>query len=234
MLDFYAAEGLPRRRFRAAVTLSQPDLELRLRTQHLPVCYLGIRRCFEVVLLVIAAPVLVVICGVMALAILLDSGGPVLLVLQRIGRGGRVFRMPAFCTTRRGVDPDHPFVRTGTVRPTRMGGFLRSHRLDVLPQVWSVLRGEMSLIGPLPESLEAADRLNRTVPLHAHRWKVRPGLIGWARANQDGACEVGSSRHAVELDLEYILNISPWFDLKILLRSMGRILIGARSRRRSR
>ncbi len=234
MLDFYAAEGLPRRRFRAAVALSEPDLELRLRAHRLPVFYLGIRRCCEVVLLMIAAPVLVVMCGVIAFAILLDSGGPVLRMSQRVGRGGRIFRMPTFCATRRGVDPDHPFLRAGTARMTRMGRFLRSRRLDALPQVWSVLRGEMSLIGPLPESPEAADRWMDIAPLHAYRWMVRPGLTGWARIEQDGARTIESSRHAVELDLEYILNISPWFDLKILLRSMGYMVVGVRSQRRSR
>ena len=171
-------------------------------------------------------PVWVMLCAAIAAAIRLEGRGPVLYRQERLGRGGRVFRILKFRTMIDGAEE-----RTGPVwaawrdgRTTRVGRVLRPLHLDELPQIVNVLRGEMSLVGPRPERPELARRIERTVPGYAERLRVRPGIMGLAQA-------VGHyhsrPRRKLRYDRLYILRMSPWLDIRVCLLCVRKVLRNA-------
>lgn len=164
------------------------------------------------ILLVGLSPLL----GLVALCIWVDDGRPVLFTQARAGREGRRFRIFKFRTlTRRPDDPTHPAPHL-----TRLGPFLRRWALDELPQLWNVLRGDMSLVGPrptLPEQVEQYGPYERT------RLTVRPGLTGWAQIHGRNAL---SWPERIELDIWYVEHRNLLLDLKILLRTPGVLIRG--------
>lgn len=165
-----------------------------------------------------------------ALAIRLDSSGPVFYRQRRVGRVGRVFTLVKFRNMLNNAES-----RTGPVwaaeddaRTTRVGRFLRRTRLDELPQLWNILKGEMSFIGPRPERPEFHDKLKAQIPFYDERYLVRPGLTGWAqvkyRLDFRGGLTVGDTMEKLQYDLYYIKNRSPLLDLGIALKTGAIIL----------
>ena len=156
--------------------------------------------------LVIGAPVLLLV----ALAVLVTMGSPVLFRQQRPGLGGRPFQLLKFRTmlsdAKLGTD-----VASDARRLTRTGRFLRATSLDELPELWNVLRGDMSLVGPRPLLMQYLDRYT---PEQARRHDVRPGLTGWAQVNGRNAL---SWEEKFALDTWYVDNRSFWLDLRIIL-----------------
>jgi sugar transferase EpsL len=177
-------------------------------------------RVLAAVLLVLLSPLLAAI----VLWILLDGGSPVLLAQDRVGKGGMPFRMLKFRTMVRnaielaGELTDDPYgVVPNDPRITRPGRFLRRTSLDELPQLWNVLRGEMSLVGPRPDLLEQASNYA------AHdrgRLAVEPGITGWSQVN--GREEI-SWPERIEQDLWYIRHWSLRLDLKIIVRTFTQL-----------
>jgi lipopolysaccharide/colanic/teichoic acid biosynthesis glycosyltransferase len=177
-------------------------------------------RLAAALLLILLSPLLAAI----AVWILLDGGGPVLLVQERVGKGGRCFRMLKFRTMVEnalelageltddpyGVVPDDP-------RITRPGRFLRRTSLDELPQLWNVLVGEMSLVGPRPDLVEQAAHYTEH---DKGRLAVEPGITGWSQVN--GREEIGWPER-IEQDLWYIEHWSLGLDLRILLRTFTQL-----------
>jgi polysaccharide biosynthesis protein PslA len=159
-----------------------------------------------------------------AAAIKLDSKGPVLYRQRRHGFNNRVITVLKFRSMRH--DPDAPMqqVRENDSRITRVGRFLRRTSLDELPQLFNVLRGEMSLVGPRPHAvgMKTCEReLTEIVAEYAHRHRVKPGITGWAQVNgsRGPVTSASSVRRRVKLDLEYVTRASLWLDLEILVRS---------------
>ena len=170
-----------------------------------------------VTLLALAAPVI-------AAFILLDSGRPVFYRQRRLCTGGRVFDLIKFRTMMREAESDGPrWATTDDPRATRVGRWLRRMRLDELPQVLSVLRGEMSIVGPRPERPEIAEHLERQIPFYRTRLMVRPGLTGWAQVNTPYSDSVDGAALKLEYDLYYIKHRSLLFDAWIMLRTVGTI-----------
>jgi exopolysaccharide biosynthesis polyprenyl glycosylphosphotransferase len=181
------------------------------------------KRAFDlglaVVLLVVALPVMVVV----ALAIALTSRRPVLYVQERVGKDGRPFTMVKFRTMQVGAEQT-----TGPVlavendpRVTWLGRGLRASRLDELPQLWNVLRGDMSFVGPRPERPEFVRDFERDIQGYVERFKVRPGLTGYAQVNGEYHTSVPTK---LKYDLAYIYNRSLWLDLRILSETVKVIL----------
>ena len=165
------------------------------------------------VLDVVGASVLLVgmapLFGLIAACIWLDDGRPLFFVQTRAGWQGRPFRVLKFRTlTHEPGDPTRPAAHT-----TRVGGLLRRWALDELPQLWNVLCGEMSLVGPRPALPEQVDQYG---PHERRRLRVRPGLTGWAQIHGRNAL---SWPERIELDVWYVRNRSLWLDLQILLRT---------------
>jgi exopolysaccharide biosynthesis polyprenyl glycosylphosphotransferase len=176
-------------------------------------------------LLVAAVPAVVAA----ALAIRLSSPGPILFTQARVGRGGGQFRLIKFRTMHcraPGEDCDDEWARTDDPRIFRAGRVLRRFRIDELPQLWNVLRGDLSLIGPRPEQPQIAAGLAQTVPFYETRTCVRPGLTGWAQVNYGYGGSTLGSWAKLEYDLYYIKHQSLALDLKVLLATVTTVAAG--------
>lgn len=173
---------------------------------------------------------LVIVLPFVALLILADTGKPVFYRQRRVGAGGRLFDVVKFRTMVRGAEAEGPrWASADDPRVTRVGWWLRRTRLDELPQVVSILRGEMSIVGPRPERPEFVAELERRIPFYRARQMVRPGLTGWAQVNTNYGGSVGDSAEKLEFDLYYIKHRSFLFDVWIVLRTIGTVL-GMRGR----
>lgn len=187
--------------------------------------YQRAKRGFDVVAVVLASPLIVLLGVAVALAVLLDSGRPVLFEQLRVGRAGRLFRLHKFRTMRKGSESHGPeFARTHDPRVTRVGRWLRETRLDELPQFWNVLLGDMSIIGPRPEQLGFAEAFDCEIPLYSLRQSVRPGITGWAQVCQGYAAGAAESSVKVSYDLYYVKNCSLYLDLLIAMHTVRTVL----------
>jgi exopolysaccharide biosynthesis polyprenyl glycosylphosphotransferase len=171
--------------------------------------------------LVLSAPLFLVL----ALAIKLDSAGPVLFVHDRLGRGGRRFQLLKFRTMRPGC-PRSEWVRDNDDRITGVGAWLRRFRLDELPQLVNVLRGDMDVVGPRPHPVSNAELFNASIPFYPLRLLVRPGVTGWAQIRYGYANNLEEETEKMRYDLYYIKHRSVRLDLCILLMTLKVVLFG--------
>ena len=162
----------------------------------------------------------------LALAIWVDTGSPIFYSQDRLGRGGRKFKIYKFRSMRRDADMEgSPFTTMeNDPRVTRVGGFLRRTRLDELPQFWSVLRGEMSLVGPRAERPGLVNEYQKQIPFYRARLLVKPGLTGWAQINYGYVSSVTETVVKLEYDLYYIKHRTLAMDVSIILRTIGTVL----------
>jgi len=173
------------------------------------------------------APIAAVLSLLVALLIKLESRGPVIFKQRRIGRDGHPFTLYKFRTMKvRGSDDGPSFARLGDDRLTRLGKVLRPIRLDELPQLWNIVRGDLSIVGPRPEQGPFVDRFSETIPFYTHRHLVRPGLTGWAQVNFGYADSEADTVEKLSYDLYYVKHVSPWLDLEILGRSVWTVISG--------
>jgi sugar transferase (PEP-CTERM system associated) len=162
-----------------------------------------------------------------AIAIRLESEGPALFRQERVGLGGRFFKIMKFRSMKTGSDKDKPsWTADGDSRITRVGAFIRKFRLDELPQLVNILKGEMSLVGPRPEVPYFCELLEREIPFFNLRHSVRPGLTGWAQVKYQYGASLEQAKTKFEFDLFYIKHLSVLFDLTILLETAKVVLIG--------
>ena len=165
-----------------------------------------------------------------SLLILADSGRPLFYSQVRVGRGGRLFWLTKFRTMRVDAEPNGPeWSRRQDPRVTRVGAWLRASHFDEWPNIWAVLRGDMSLVGPRPERPEFVTLLEKEIPLYRARLAVNPGITGWAQVRSGYGDTIEDQAVKLEFDLYYAVYQSVWFDAMILLRTVGRML-GMRGR----
>ncbi len=191
--------------------------------------YLLVRRGLELVLTVAALPILFPVLAAIGLVVRFDSPGPVFFLQTRIGRRGTPFRMVKFRTMRHNAGGPS-FTTESDPRITRSGHFLRRTRLDELPQLFNILRGEMSWVGPRPEAASLEKGYVRDIEYFALRSIVRPGITGWAQINQGYAHEHDAMRAKLEYDLYYLKHCSLWLDLVIVLRTFAVVFRGTGAR----
>ena len=169
-----------------------------------------------------------------ALAIKLESPGPVFFRQRRRGYRGGTFKVVKFRTMSYRADfeagREEMMTRPSDVRITRVGRFLRRTRIDELPQIWNVLMGEMSWIGPRPEALSLSEWYESELPFYAYRHIVRPGISGWAQVNQGHVTDLESVHEKLHYDFYYIKNFSVWLDLLILGKTIATVLSGQGAR----
>ena len=163
-----------------------------------------------------------------AIAVKMTSPGPVLYSQRRVGRDGQIFVMYKFRSMRQDAEAKTGAVwaRVGDARVTPIGRFLRRMRLDELPQLWNVLIGEMSLVGPRPERPEFVSDLTRNIPFYGQRHAVKPGLTGWAQVRYNYGASTEDAMRKLQYDLFYIKHLSLWLDINIILRTVKIVLLG--------
>ena len=177
-----------------------------------------IKRTFDIVASALALIVLSPLLLCITVAIRLSSPGPVLFRQERVGLNKKPFMMLKFRSMRVNDDQDTAWSTDDDARRTKVGAFLRKFSLDELPQLWNVLRGEMSLIGPRPEIPFFVEQFRETVPLYMVKSQVRPGITGWAQVN--GYRGDTSIPKRIEHDIWYIENWSFGLDIRILFRTL--------------
>jgi len=192
-----------------------------------------IRKIKRILDLTLAIPALVIslpLALLTALVVRMDSPGPVFYKQRRSGLGGEVFTLFKFRTMR--VDAEASsgaiWAEKYDLRITRVGRILRASRLDEIPQLWNVVRGEMSFVGPRPERPEFVVNLANKIPFYMERLMVPPGITGWAQVCYPYAASVEATRLKLQYDLYYIKHMSLILDLTILLRTVKTILVGLR------
>ena len=178
--------------------------------------------------LIVALPVMAIV----ALAIRLDSSGPAVFRQKRVGQNGKIFVLYKFRTMVNGSDQDEN-LRPATAndcRFTRVGRILRRTRLDELPQLFNILRGDMHFVGPRPFVPNQEQECLEQIPYYRQRWAVKPGATGWAQINRGYCATIEDNKEKLAYDLFYIRNLSIGLDLLILFQTMKILLLGQGSR----
>ncbi len=176
----------------------------------------------SIVLGVLSSPLMILT----ALAVWLDSGGPVLYCQERVGENGRPFTLCKFRSMR--LDAEEAgtpvWAQEGDERVTRIGRFLRTTRLDELPQLWNVVRGDMSFVGPRPERPYFVGELAKEIPFYQQRHAVKPGITGWAQVKYRYGSSIEDAMEKLRYDLYYIKHLSVFFDLTIVFDTVKVVL----------
>lgn len=193
--------------------------------------YLPIKRLidllFSACLLIVLMPLMMLI----AILIRFESPGTALFFQERVGLGGRSFTIYKFRTMQNADGSSKAkFTDKYDARVTRIGKVLRKFRIDELPQLWNVMIGEMSLIGPRPEQLDLIDSIQKDIPLFSLRHYLRPGITGWAQVRHGYADDISTTREKLAYDLWYVSNVSILVDISIAFRTLRVILTGFGSR----
>ena len=185
-----------------------------------------VKRLFDIVcatiLIVLASPI-ILLTGIL---ILLESGGPILYLQERVGLNGRLFNVVKFRSMRIDAEQDGQprWATKQDDRVTRVGRLIRKLRIDELPQLFSVLNGDMSLVGPRPERPYFVDKLTQELPYFAVRQSVKPGVTGWAQVRYHYGASVEDSAEKLQYDLYYVKNNTLFLDLVILFETVGVVL----------
>jgi len=174
-------------------------------------------------ILLLALPILPLV----AIAILIESGRPIFFRQTRVGYKGKTFELLKFRSMVQDAEKHGPqFAKQGDARVTRVGRFIRKTRLDEIPQLFNVFRGEMSLVGPRPERPFFVQQLEERIPFYSLRHSVRPGLTGWAQVRFRYTSNLDDTKEKLELDLFYLKNLSLTVDLAILFETAKVVLLG--------
>lgn len=190
---------------------------------------MGIKRAFDIVGAVCALPILFLVMPFVALAIKMDTAGPVFYCQERTGRAGRKFRIVKFRTMGTDAEKDGKAVwaQNNDPRITRVGAFLRKTRIDELPQFINVLWGEMSLVGPRPERAQIEERLDRELPHYFLRRLVKPGITGWAQVHYKYGNTTQDSLKKLQYDAYYVRYWTVMMDVYVVLRTIG-VMVGSK------
>jgi exopolysaccharide biosynthesis polyprenyl glycosylphosphotransferase len=190
------------------------------------------KRTFDIVaslaLLLLTLPLIVAT----AIAIKIESKGPAFYRQRRVGLYNESFDILKLRSMRQDAEVAGKAVwaERDDPRITRIGRFIRKVRIDELPQTWTVLKGEMSFVGPRPERPQFVDELEQHLPYYAERHMVKPGITGWAQINYPYGASIDDARNKLEYDLYYAKNYSPFLDMLILLQTLRVVLWPAGAR----
>jgi exopolysaccharide biosynthesis polyprenyl glycosylphosphotransferase len=191
--------------------------------------YDHLKRLFDffaaLIALLFLSPLWLLLCALVKL----DSPGPAIFHQIRIGRDGRPFTIYKFRTMRIGSQNGSIYTAMKDPRITRFGHFLRHTRIDEFPQMWNVLRGDMSLIGPRAEWIKCVERYEGSIPFYSYRHFVRPGITGWAQVNYPYGASDLDALEKLKFDLYYIRNYSMSLDIAIILKTLY-LMVSAKGR----
>jgi len=189
--------------------------------------YLTTKRVIDLIAIALVLPLVMVIAVITAIAIKLESPGAVFFWQKRVGMNGKVFNMLKFRSMTSDSEKDgSQFAQSNDMRVTRIGKFIRKFRVDEIPQLWNVVRGEMSIIGPRPEQESFVNEFNKSIPNYSLRHMVMPGITGLAQTEQGYVADAEATITKLEYDLYYIKNMSLMTDLQITLKTIYTICTG--------
>jgi lipopolysaccharide/colanic/teichoic acid biosynthesis glycosyltransferase len=188
------------------------------------------KRLFDILASLGLAPLALPIVAAAGVSILLTMGWPVLFRQARVGLGGRPFMILKLRTMRPCTAGGQTATAVGDRRVTPVGRWLRRFHIDELPQLWNVLAGQMSLVGPRPEQPALAEAYGLEAPAFSHRQLMRPGITGWAQVRAGYAADLAETRVKLDHDLFYLQNCSLGLDVEICARTILTILSGAGAR----
>ena len=179
--------------------------------------------------LVVLSPVIILI----GLVLLLFQKGPILFVQERIGKGGKPFNIYKFRSMKTTSEQDGQprLAQTNDKRLTTIGRFLRKHHLDELPQLWNVLKGDMSIVGPRPERQFYINQILERNPRYVELFQVRPGLTSYATLYNGYTDTIEKMLSRLNMDLEYLKHQSIGLDIKIIFSTIGAMIIGENGRK---
>ncbi len=187
-----------------------------------------LKRAMDIVLVIVAAPLAVILVGLAAVAVKIGSRGSVFFVQERLGQNWAPFlcyKLRTMVDRAEGGTPQ--WATASDPRVTRVGRFLRRSRLDELPQLYNVWRGEMSFVGVRPIREHFASKLSELEPSYNLRFLARPGLTGWDQIHNGYPCTLEGQLHKFRFDLHYLENASFWLDLFILGKTVA-VILGCR------
>ncbi len=189
--------------------------------------YLLVKRGVDLILVALAAPIALVLSLLLWPLIRMDSKGPAVFKQVRVGRGEKLFTAYKFRTMKLGSDQNGAqMAQIDDPRLTRVGRVVRKFRLDELPQLWNVAKGDMSLVGPRPEQPSFVEQFEAAIPFYGHRHLIRPGVTGWAQVHYGYADSEADTIEKLTYDLYYVKHMSPWVDLHVLGKSVWTVLSG--------
>jgi sugar transferase (PEP-CTERM system associated) len=189
--------------------------------------FIVLRRALSIAISLIGILISIPLWPVVMLIIRFDSPGPIFYTQRRVGKGGTIFKVVKFRTMRQDAEAGKGPQWAGLNDPriTRVGRFLRSSRLDEIPQLWCVLKGDMAFVGPRPERPEFVESLSKEIPFYGVRHMVRPGLTGWAQIRYKYGSTVQDAIEKLQYDLFYIKNASIGLDLLIMFQTIKTVLL---------
>ena len=191
--------------------------------------YMKVKRVVDFIFsLTMLLPILIVVFFSLII-IRLETPGPAIFRQERMGYRGKVFTIYKLRSMHMTV-PGKLFTEENDHRITRFGAIIRKFRIDELPQIFNILKGDMSWIGPRPEVVGLANWYEMEIPFYIYRHAVRPGISGWAQVNQGNAAEIDAATVKLQYDFYYIKHFSPWLDVLLVLRTFRTILAGFGSR----
>jgi len=187
-----------------------------------------VRRVLSIIISLIGLLLALPLLPFVALAVRLDSEGPVFYTQTRVGKRGRLFKVVKFRTMRQDAESSSgaQWAADNDPRITRVGRFLRMSRLDEIPQLWCVLKGDMAFVGPRPERPEFIEGLSKEIPYYGVRHMVRPGVTGWAQIKYKYGSTIEDAREKLQYDLYYIKHASIGLDLLIMFQTVKIVILG--------
>ena len=189
--------------------------------------YMRIKRIIDILIVCCIAPFAIFIMLFTAIAIRLESKGSVLFIQSRVGQGNTDFRIYKFRSMVVSAESGGAqLAQSQDIRITRIGAFIRKTRLDELPQLWNVLKGDMSLIGPRPEQRVFVQKFEINIPFYIYRHVVKPGMTGWAQVMQGYASNEDETTLKIQYDFYYIKYFSVWLDILIFFKTIRVIFTG--------
>ncbi len=192
---------------------------IEISPEPMPLWEKGVKRLLDVVFSLVVLTLSLPFFVAIALLIKFDSPGSIIYKQKRVGRGGRLFTIYKFRTMYEGAESETgpTWAKQNDPRVTKVGYWLRKMRIDEIPQLWNVLRGSMSLVGPRPERPHFVDQFKVQIPLYTRRLRVRPGITGWAQVKWKYDSSLDDVKEKTKYDLFYVENTSLKMDLKILI-----------------
>lgn len=189
--------------------------------------YVLFKRLLDLSLIIVFSPIVIPLMLVTAVIIKLESKGPVFFWQKRVGVHGKIFNMLKFRSmTTDSEDDGSQFAQNGDKRVTRFGRLMRKMRIDEIPQLWNIINGDMSLIGPRPEQASFVKEFEKAIPMYARRHVVRPGITGLAQVEQGYVDDEDGTRTKLIYDLHYIENLSFKLDIEIVGKTIYTMATG--------